>query len=353
MVEYTVAFARSIVEALEPARAEVPSEETFWSAVETLEGLEGLLVGLPASERHGAVSGLAIEKEDALWVPTVRNCRLSVGVSVEQDGLVSFAVGDESSADGALTNYFSAKTAAAHALRNPEERNIGSELIGAGKVSSLFAGIFATERDASLADAVKASGWAVPVGRRVDDIAPELLARAARLSEGGVAHLFAEGGGVVLAMSGSTADDRRRAVESLPCSPVRPLAFRRAFGVLIEAGEAGSHYSEEPGWGLTGRVGKTAPGEELEAAATCFRKSRSGSLAVAGTKAERRRIEANRRRIRAEFVARRRRGEELIVESARDVDVNHRGEKLAVSIDDIYEKVREAGWDTEVSTATY
>lgn len=35
------------------------------------------------------------------------------------------------------------------------------------------------------------------------------------------------------------------------------------------------------------------------------------------------------------------------------VAVNHRGERLAVSIDDIYEKVREAGWGTEVSTATY
>lgn len=35
------------------------------------------------------------------------------------------------------------------------------------------------------------------------------------------------------------------------------------------------------------------------------------------------------------------------------VAINHRGEKLAVSIDDIYEKVREAGWGTEVSTATY
>lgn len=35
------------------------------------------------------------------------------------------------------------------------------------------------------------------------------------------------------------------------------------------------------------------------------------------------------------------------------VAVNHRGEKLAVSIDDIYEEVREAGWGPDVSTATY
>jgi len=35
------------------------------------------------------------------------------------------------------------------------------------------------------------------------------------------------------------------------------------------------------------------------------------------------------------------------------VAVNHRGEKLAVSIDDIYAKLRAAGWATDVSTATY
>lgn len=35
------------------------------------------------------------------------------------------------------------------------------------------------------------------------------------------------------------------------------------------------------------------------------------------------------------------------------VAVNHRGEKLAVSIYDVYEKVREAGWGPDVSTAAY
>jgi len=35
------------------------------------------------------------------------------------------------------------------------------------------------------------------------------------------------------------------------------------------------------------------------------------------------------------------------------VAVNHRGEKLAVSIDDVYERVRAAGWGSDVSTATY
>lgn len=35
------------------------------------------------------------------------------------------------------------------------------------------------------------------------------------------------------------------------------------------------------------------------------------------------------------------------------VAVNHRGETLAVSIDDVYARVREAGWGSDVSTATY
>jgi hypothetical protein len=35
------------------------------------------------------------------------------------------------------------------------------------------------------------------------------------------------------------------------------------------------------------------------------------------------------------------------------VAVNHRGERLSVSIDDVYERVRQAGWGDDVSTATY
>ena len=110
-------------------------------------------------------------------------------------------------------------------------------------------------------------------------------------------------------------------METLPRSAERPLASRRVFGVLLDSGEAGSHYSEQEGWGLTVKAGKVSPEMELEAAAGSFRASRNGgSLAVAGTKAERRRIEANRKRLRAEFVARRRCGEELVVRPAREID---------------------------------
>jgi hypothetical protein len=173
-----------------------------------------------------------------------------------------------------------------------------------------------------LVEILKTSGRAVPVGRRIGDLSPELLALVARLSEDGDAHLFASeaGDGVILAMAGSTAGDRRRAVERLPVSPRRPPADRRVFGVLVDAGEAGSHCSEQEGWGLTGKTDKGSSGRELEAGADLFRAARAGSLAVAGTKAERRRIEANRERLRAGFVARRRKGEELVVRPAREID---------------------------------
>lgn len=90
--------------------------------------------------------------------------------------------------------------------------------------------------------------------------------------------------------------------------------------MLTDAGEAGSHYSEQEGWGLTGSADKASPDREAEAAAELFRASRAGSLAMAGSKAERRGIAANRRRLRAEFVSRRRRGENLVVRPAREID---------------------------------
>ena len=254
-------------------------------------------------------------------VPDARNCRLSAGVAVEPDGLVSFAVGDEGSAGGALVAHFSARTAAAHALRGARARTPET---GADEDAPAPDELPAVEREGSLVEALKGSGWAVPVACRVGDLAPELLARVARLSDAGVAHLFAsEAGGVVLAMAGSTAGDRRRAAETLPRSAERPLASRRVFGVLLDSGDAGYHYSEEEGWGLTVKTGKASPGGELEVAAGCFRASRDGgSLAVAETKAERRRIEANRERLRAGFVARRRRGEELVVRPACEIDAS-------------------------------
>ncbi len=207
------------------------------------------------------------------------------------------------------------RSAAAHALSGARIR---TPIAGSDENPPVFDDLSNYERDGLLAEAVKSSGWAVPAAQRVGDLAPELLARVTRLSEAGVVHLFAgEAGGVVLAMAGSTAGDRRRAVETLPRSAERPLASRRVFGVLLDSGHAGSHHCEEEGWGLTVETGKLSPERELEAAAGRFHASRDGgSLVVAETKAERRRIGANRKRLRAEFVARRRRGEGLVVRAA-------------------------------------
>ena len=319
MTEYTATAVRALIEGLEPTKMEAPSEEDLANAVEALEELEGFITRLPVPERLDALAGVALESGEALWVPAVRNCRLSAGVAVDGEGLVSFVVGSEDPADAAFGAHFSPRTAAAHALRGAKPRTPVAGPDGNPPVSDDPSN---EERDGLLAEAVKSSGWAVPVARRVGDLAPELLARVARLSESGTAHLFAgETGGVVLAMAGSTAGDRRRAAETLPRSAERPPASRRVFGVLLDSGDAGSHYSEEEGWGLTAKTGKSSPERELEAAAGRFRASRDGgSLAVAETEAERRRIEANRKRLRAGFVARRRRGEELVVRPAREID---------------------------------
>ena len=320
MTEYTATFVRALIEGLEPLKVDAPSEEALADAVESLEELEGLIESLPVAERRATISGVALECGQALWVPIARNCRLSAGVAVEDDGLLYFAVGDES-AGGALTAHLSARAAAAHVLHGERSRVLEAESDDEPFGSDLHS---EDEREEVLIEAMKAAGWAIPAARLVDDLAPELLARVARLSDRGVAHLFAEGDGVVLAMAGSTAGDRTKAAERLPGPPTRPTVSRRDFGVLADAGEAGSHYSEEEGWGLTVGTAKGSPDRELEVAAEIFRTSRAGSLAVAGTKAERRRIEANRKRIRAECVARRRRGEELTVRPAREIDAGRR-----------------------------
>ncbi|CAN5289183.1 hypothetical protein BH24ACT19_BH24ACT19_08050 [soil metagenome] len=472
MTEYTATFMRALIEEIEPTKVEVSDAETLAAAVETLEGMECLLTRLPAAERHDALSNIALNKDGVLWFPTARNCRLSVGVAVEADGFVSFAVGDESSIGEALVTHFSARAAVAHALRGARDRRTPET--GTDEDAFASGDTSAAGHDGSLVEAIRASGWAIPVTRRLEHLAPELLARVARLSEDGVAHLFASeaGGGVVLAMAGSTVDDRRRAANSLPLKPavgtevparrrqkqrpapravragsrpaprpaaptswplmspadlaglwaclgkvrqadpgtpkkrlatavallkarilealeaaggaeaekrllgpltgrgsrsysaaarlalaalardgeverllhmsgallvVRPGAsdealahpLRRDFGALADSALDERHFSEEDGWGLTENTGKAVPGRELEAAAERFRAARAGSLAVAETKAERRRIEANRKRLRARFVARRRRGEELVVRPAREIDAARKGEREA------------------------
>lgn len=195
MTEYTATFVRELVEGLEPSEITAPSEEDFRVAVDTLEGLEGLLTHLPADVRREAMSGTAIERDGAQWIPTTRNCRLSVGVAIEQDGLISFAVGDESSADGPLDSYFSARVAVAHALHGSKGRIVETGPVSANQTLTIHGCPSTVQRDASLVEAIKAAGWALPAARRADDLDAEILARIARLSERGIVHLFAEGGG--------------------------------------------------------------------------------------------------------------------------------------------------------------
>jgi hypothetical protein len=222
---------------------------------------------------------------------------------------------------------------------------------------------------------IKTRGHAVPVGRTLDGLDPGLLARVHALSERGVAYLYAEGGGIVLATAGSTAGDRRRAVESLPKVPNHSLATRRSFGVLIDAGSDG-HYSEEDGWGLS-RHGRPTTEATLDATAERFKAARYYRPALPGvgldaeavrrranpaprallaavlraepgeavallvlarlavallrrrliwagapwdSEAERRRMAATEERVRRAFVVRRKSGRALAVKPARELD---------------------------------
>ncbi len=129
-------------------------------------------------------------------------------------------------------------------------------------------------KDAIVA-ALKASGWAMAVGRTVADVDPEVLAALYPLSDAGEAHLFATeaGDGVVLALAGSTAGDRRRAVERLATHPGRAYSSRPT-SVLFECGEAGSHYSEEPWFGHSLKEAPRPKEAALDEAAERFRAAR-------------------------------------------------------------------------------
>ncbi len=308
-MKFNVPIVRSVVENLDPPRFSDPTPEEFAYVVEQLESLEAMLLRLPVPERREALSR-AVERGDDLWLPTAHNCLKSVGLALDPDGNCTFAVGCN---DEPLVGYYSARTAAAYALFGRlEEPRIKQPC------SCDHDGVL-DKSDAALIEHIKESGWAVAAARRVDDLPSETLARISRLSERGVAHLFFEGGGLVLAMSGSTDGDRGRAVGRLAILLDRQVVSGRYRGVLISASETGSHYSEQRDWGLSveSRGGREA---ETAAAAQMFRASRQGSLAVVESNTERRRIETNRRRMRVEFIARRRSGEELVVRTAREID---------------------------------
>jgi hypothetical protein len=275
MTEYTVAEVRAMIADLQPMEVECPDAEPLASAAAALEGVEELLLGLPAEERLEAVaSPSALTPGEDLWVPVAHNCARSVGVAVEKDGLLSFVVKGEGDA---LTHHFAARSAAARALSGRTPRTKGSPLAEKAPAVERPSG---EDGEDPLVTEIKARGWAVPVGRALDDLDGELLARVHALSREGVAHLFAEDGGIVLAMAGSTAGDRWRAVERLPETPERPLASRKVFGVLLDA-HAGEHYSEKESWGLS-RHDSATPEGLLDAAAERFKAARYYRPALPG-----------------------------------------------------------------------
>lgn len=81
--QYTVDEVKGLVEVEQMQIAAGATERMLRPVVETLKGVEELLVQLPAHERVEA---------GGEWIAVGRNCRSQVGVAVDSEGLVSFAV---------------------------------------------------------------------------------------------------------------------------------------------------------------------------------------------------------------------------------------------------------------------
>jgi len=277
-IEYTPEEVRALIEEHEALEYPAATAADVAEATDVLEGIEGLVARLDPAVRREALGRVSIPVADQLWIPVADNCSRSAGVAIASDGSLSFTVWGRGEG---LSSYFSARQAVAHALLGQADANANAKAdakadvkVGAAGDAPAVPEIAPEAADANpLVSALKASGWAVAAGRTIADVDAGVLANVYPLSEAGVAHLFSEGGGIVLAMAGSTAGDRRRAVETLPTLPERGYSSR-GFSVLFESGEAGAHYSEEPGFG---HVLKEAPHSrevELAAAAERFRAAR-------------------------------------------------------------------------------
>ncbi len=273
-IEYTPEEVRALIEEHEALEYPAATAADVADATDVLEGIEELVARLDHDVRREALERVSLSVEDQLWIPVADNCSRSAGVAIASDGSLSFTVWGRGEG---LSSYFSARQAVAHALLGQADANANAKAdvkVGAAGDAPAVPEIAPEAADANpMVSALKASGWAVAAGRTIADVDAEVLASVYPLSEAGVAHLFSEPGGIVLAMAGSTAGDRRRAVEALPALPERGYSSR-GFSVLFESGEAGTHYSEEPGFG---HVLKEAPHSrevELAAAAERFRAAR-------------------------------------------------------------------------------
>jgi hypothetical protein len=262
--EYTPEEVRTLLAEDLPLQYGSATDADVLAAADVLEGVEELVCKLdPEVRRHELlISGRPVAGH--FYVPVIDNCSRGAGVAIDPDGATSFMVTGHEFGDGFPT-YFSARQAVAHALLREPEASPETP-------AELPAEPSAADGEAIVA-ALKANGHAVAAGRTLADVDPEVLAALYPLSEAGVAHLFAEDGGIVLATAGSTAGDRTRAVEGLSALPERSYSSRRA-PVLFDGGEAGSHYSEESWFGHSVVAAPQSKEAELVATTERFKAAR-------------------------------------------------------------------------------
>jgi hypothetical protein len=268
-LEYTPEEVRALMEEHEPLEHGSATAADAAEATDILEGVEELVARLGPAVRRATLEGVAVPVGDLVWIPVVNNCSRSAGVTIAPDGSLNFAV---RGAGEDLSSYFSARQAVAHALMGQVDADAEAGAEGSPEPEPEISPPVADE-DPVVAF-LKANGRAVAAGRTLADVDPEVLAAVHPLSEAGVAHLFAEGDGLVVAMAGSTAGDRRRAVEALATVPARGYSSRPNSSVLLERGEAGSHYSEDPGFGHVLKEAPRPRETELAGAAERFKAAR-------------------------------------------------------------------------------
>ena len=114
MTEYTAAEVRELVAGLPVLKMEAGAEASEVEALrDALEGVDQLVRELPEGERAEALVDDAQVVGRALWVPVLRNCRLSAGLSLSAEDGLSFAVKGEGAG---LVEYFSAREAMRHLI---------------------------------------------------------------------------------------------------------------------------------------------------------------------------------------------------------------------------------------------